>query len=223
MTTIRKSIRPILWFTIGLWLLALILEHDRLWPAVIGVNDRNDLVLLFIPANSWEWIAFPLIWLIVVTNVIVKCAVKRAHAAPSAQFIREEDSVLPRRCPQCSYSLDGIATTICPECGIDTNLLRDSLFRDHVECMVTTSVCYGIAGGIWLVIALVLGVYSHSALVFGIILPIAASHFLVGYLMHRRRFRLLSGMRYMRHSSLLSKLSLAFSSLMLAVTLAMMA
>lgn len=129
----------------------------------------------------------------------------------------------PSRCPQCCYSLDGIATSTCPECGIDTDLLRDSLFRDHVESMVNTSVCYGIAGGIWLVIALMFGMAANSAIAFWIVFPIPASHLLVSHVLYRRRFQLLGGSRYAKHSSILSKLCLAFSLLMLAMTMAMMA
>lgn len=89
--------------------------------------------------------------------------------------------------------------------------------------MVTTSVCYGIAGGIWLVIAIIIGLIEYTVLAFGITSPIPASHFLVGYVIYRRRFRLLGGTRYAKHSSLLGKLSLALSMLILALAMAVMA
>ena len=89
--------------------------------------------------------------------------------------------------------------------------------------MVTTSVCYGIAGGMWLVIAFILGLVNNNALAFGITSPIPASHFLVAHMNYRGRFRHLGGMRYAKHSSLLGMLSLVLSTLILALTMAMMA
>jgi len=89
--------------------------------------------------------------------------------------------------------------------------------------MINTSTCYGIAGSIWLVVAFILGLVNNNALALGITSPIPASHFLVGYVIYRRRFRLLGGTRYAKHSSLLGKLSLALSMLILALAMAMMA
>lgn len=133
--------------------------------------------------------------------------------------MNDEKPSLPNRCPQCGYSLDGILSSTCPECGIDTDLLRDSLFRDHVESMLNTSVCYALAGSFWLVIAFILGFVTNNAFIIGIVSPVFFLHFLVGYVIYQGRYRLLGGTRYMRHSSILSVLSLLFSLLMLALTM----